>query len=237
MRAEPTQEQVDRIARIARVLPMIAEDGQLGAPESDGVLDALEAANGRPLPPEVRAVYRVVGGGTSLLGGCLNLEPLLDDEFAVATHADQLREWDWSIPDEVVVFGGDGGGQVFGLWVPAGGALRHPVLRLDCGDEDGPIMGVVAQDLPAFLAAEIASQVFPWADDVGEEAQEALGLPPELVGDPDDRIPAEVGAYEAEHYSVDPLLRWASPEVPEVAYDIYRARTTVADVAAIAGRP
>jgi len=235
MRAEPTRSHVDRLERIAAVLPLIADDDEIGAPESDESLDALEAALGRSLPPEVRAAYGVLGGGTSLAGGSLVLEAFFAGEAPVATHTDDLREWEWKIPIDVVVFGGDGGGQVFGLWLPTSATRRHPVLRLECGDDDGPDMGIVAQDLPAFLAAEIAS--VPWEDDVADVVRRTLGLPEPLVEALGRGIDEDVASPDAERQTIDPVLRWASPEVPEVAYDIYASRTTAEDVARIADRP
>jgi cell wall assembly regulator SMI1 len=62
------------------------------------------------LPDSFRALYSVYNGGTF---GSFNryLEPLLpakEGELSVATSSRLLRSWDWSIPDELVMFGGDG---------------------------------------------------------------------------------------------------------------------------------
>ncbi|MDO9395388.1 MAG: hypothetical protein Q7T71_02440, partial [Herbiconiux sp.] len=59
----------------------------------------------------------------------------------------------------------------------------------------------------------------------------------ELVGDPEERLPAGVLSPESEKATLDPVLRWASPDVPEVAYDIYESGRNTADVAFIADRP
>lgn len=230
-----TPAQTDRLERIASCLDVLGGP-ELGPPETDEALDALEAALGRALPPEVRAVYRLVGRDASpVISANLDMAPLLDGEAAVATHTEELRGWGWVIPQEVVVFAGDGGGRVYGLWLPEEGARRHPILLLDTGDDDGPDMGIVAQDLPAFTATELILTGGMWTAERDGRIQELLGLPDELRGDPDDRLPAGEVPADADSVVTDPILRWASPDVPEVAYDIYRG-TTVADVHRIADR-
>jgi hypothetical protein len=125
-----TPAQTDRLERIARAWELLGGD-ELGLPETDETLDALEASLGRRLPPEVRAVYRTIGHPEiDTMSSNLFLAPLLHGDDAVATCAEQLRGWDWEIPEEIVVIGGDGGGCVYGLWLPDEGPMRHPVLLL-----------------------------------------------------------------------------------------------------------
>lgn len=148
VRAELTPAQTDRLERIARAWQVLGGD-ELGLPETDETLDALEASLGRRLPPEVRAVYRTIGHPEiDTMSSNLFLAPLLHGDDAVATCADQLRGWDWEIPEEVVVIGGDGGGRVYGLWLPPESSKRHPVLLLDTGDDDGPDMGSSRRTCP-----------------------------------------------------------------------------------------
>jgi hypothetical protein len=233
-----TPAQADRIERIARAIEVLGgSDG--GPPETDASLDALEAGLGRRLPPEVRAIYGLFAAGSELAGGDgTSFEPLLDGDLAVVRYADQLRVWGWAIPEDVVAFASDDGGRVYGLWLPADGrAVRHPVVCIDPGSsDDRPTMGVVAQDLPALVATRLALLQFEHAAGLTVELQTVLGVPVALRGDPDDRIPPGVAGSEADALAYDPILRWASPDVPEVAYDIYRG-TTVADVRRIADRP
>lgn len=75
-----------------------------------------------------------------------------------------------------------------------------------------------------------------WTAERDGAVQEILGLPQDLRGDPDNRHAAEEPNSDADGDIVDLVLRWASPDIPEVTADIYRG-TTVADVRRIASRP
>jgi hypothetical protein len=39
-----------------------------------------------------------------------------DEALTLATASDLLRSWDWPVPDEMLIFGGNGQGDSFGLW-------------------------------------------------------------------------------------------------------------------------
>jgi hypothetical protein len=97
-------------------------------------------------------------------------------------------------------------------------------------------MGIVAQDLPALVVTWMAVTGGMWTAERDGAVQEILGLPEDLRGDSDDWHPAEGLSGDADSDIVDTVLRWASPDMPEVAADIYRG-TTVADVHRIANRP
>src|SRR3954452_21400058 len=81
----------------------------------------------RHLPSSFKQLYGAHGGG-SFLHGNLMLEPLLPvgGGSAVTTGADRLRASEWPIPHGLVVIGGDGADDHFGLWL-TGDAEARPV--------------------------------------------------------------------------------------------------------------
>lgn len=192
-----------------------------GPPASVGDLDAAEQAIARPLPQAFRDLYLQHDGG-SWLGGDLVLLPLLrGDDLSVTRASSAHRGWEWPVPEEVVIFGNDGGGEPFGVWLP-GDAARPVVVRIGQIFEPG-CMGVVGEDLNAFLRAYTGYYLQPYdeEDDVGP-ARDALGLPERLRSDdPDDELFASI-------------FEWASPSLPGSVSDPYEARLTADDVRRIA---
>ena len=122
-----------------------------GPPGSPGDLESVEEAVRRRLPEALRQLYLRHDGG-SWLGGDLALLPLLSGgDLSVARASAAHRGWGWPVPDEVVIFGSDGGGDPLGLWLPAA-AARPVVVKIGAIFEPGG-MGVVGEDLNAFLRA------------------------------------------------------------------------------------
>ena len=190
-------------------------------PASVSDLDSAEQAIARPLPQALRDLYLQHDGG-SWLGGDLVLLPLLSGgDVSVASGSSTHRGWDWPVPDEVVIFGNDGGGEPFGLWLPDA-AARPVVVRIGQIFEPG-CMGVVGEDLNAFLRAWTAYYLL--LPDDGDElgpALDALGLPELLRSDdPDDETFAQI-------------IEWASPSLDASVNDPYEARLTTEDVRRIA---
>ena len=74
-------------------------------PASAGDLEAVEQLVGRRLPQAFRELYERHDGG-SWLRNDVQLMPLLSGgELSVARASTTYREWEWPIPDEVVIFG------------------------------------------------------------------------------------------------------------------------------------
>ena len=190
-------------------------------PASVGDLDSAERAIGRRLPGALRDLYLRHDGG-SWLGGDLAVLPLLSGgDHSLARASSALRGWEWPVPEEVVVFGGDGKGSLFGVWLPRS-AARPVVVQVGEIFEPG-CMGVVGEDLNGFLRAWTAYYLQPYdeEDDVGP-ARDALGLPERLRSDdPDDELFASV-------------FEWANPSLPASLSDPYEARLTADDVRRIA---
>jgi hypothetical protein len=189
-----------------------------GAPAAPGALESAEEAIGRRLPDALRELYVRHDGG-SWLGGDLTLAPLLGDELSVARASAPHRGWDWPVPDEVVVFGSDGGGDPFGLWLADG--ARPLVVHIGAIFEPGS-MGIAGEDVNAFLRAWTAYYLLLPDREATTAGLDALGLPDHLRSDdPDEETFAQI-------------MQWASPSIDASLHDPYEALLTADDVRRIA---
>jgi hypothetical protein len=213
------------VIEMARVLDALERSAHTRNPGATGdELAATERALGRTLPDDVRAFYRW-SNGCYMVGGNLNAEPLLPsadepDGLAVATSSARLREQEWPIPDELVVFGGNGAGDLFGVWLPAGGEARPIVVMVGVIFGDERAFAVVGDDLASFMAGWLAFYLLIDDELDVAPALAALGVPDEL--------------RHHDEPDMDALLHWASPLLPPGDPDPYGAGRTAAEVAELA---
>jgi hypothetical protein len=176
----------------------------------------------RPIPEDLRVICAETGG-EDLLGGNLRIYPLEADDpdtLTVANASDRLRSWDWPVPDELVVFGDNGQGDSFGLWVQHDGGARPVVVQIGAVFEDA-CMAVVAQDLECFLRAWGAYYGLLLGEPAQvEELITELEIPEEL------RSLDEDGSDD-EFYAV---LAWACPGLPDPRPDPYERGMTAEQV-------
>lgn len=182
---------------------------------SPEMLAEAERVLGFSLPESMRTLYAVHDGGW-YLGGNIVLESLFSHEsegLSVTTSTGQLQEWDWQLPEEMLVIGGDGSDGTYGLWID-GDANREPIVveTIDTGEA----LAVVGDDLASFLVGRSAYYLLLYADYFDpSRALDVLELPDSLRRtDLDD-----------EHY-ID-VRRWANPNLPsfdwELTYDWWSA--------------
>jgi hypothetical protein len=195
------------------------------------VLDEAEALLGRALPDDLRALYEAVGGGGALHGNLTLYPPVAadgdEDDLTLAGAAAAHRAWDWPVPEELVVFGDNGQGDLFGVWLPGGDDDARPLVVEVGGVFEPETLAVVGTDLAAFLtgwSAYYLLLVTPEHDTAA--GLDALGVPDEL------RTP---GA-ELDDDDMAALLAWASPDLPDPAPDPYERGLTAEQVAAHARR-
>jgi hypothetical protein len=148
-----------------RILDAWAATADWHAPYPAAPPDRVTAAEhliGRRLPQAFRELYLVHDGG-SWLNGNMNLLPLDDGQEAgegsVTRAAATFRGWEWPVPDEIVVIGDDGTGDILGLWLPDE-EERPLVVTIGAIFEPG-CMGIAGQDLNAFLRARTAYYLLP----------------------------------------------------------------------------
>jgi hypothetical protein len=190
-----------------------------GAPGSLSDVESVEQAIGRRLPDAIRELYQRWDGG-SWLSDDLALMPLRHgDDLSVARASTAYRAWGWPVPDEVVIFGSDGGGDPFGVWLPTADG-RPVVVRIGAIFEPG-CMGIVGEDVNAFLRAWTACYLLHHRQ-AATAGLDALELPERLRSDDlDDQTFAQI-------------IEWASPTIAGSMSDPYDARSTAEDVRRIA---
>jgi hypothetical protein len=231
-------EDADRLDVLLRAVEILDPDQQLPGGASQEQLDDAERKLGRPLPAQLREWYRTVGGGAVLVDGNLRTYPLVKERYVagpyVATARNALRSHEWFVPEEVVPFGTDAGGDVFGVWSPDGGDAARPLVVLigaGDGDEDVPSCAIVGEDLFAFLQGWLAHYVWAQDEELVDEVQEELGLPLDLQG-----VPEEMARSAGQHLQA--VLRWASPTLDDLTYDPDKGwPLSVTDVREIAEAP
>lgn len=192
-----------------------------GPPASLEDVESAEQTVGRHLPQALRELYQRHDGG-SWLGGDLALMPLFSGgDLSLVRASTAHRKWDWPVPDEVVIFGSDGGGDPLGLWLP-GTAARPVVVKIGAIFEPG-CMGIVGEDLNAFLRAWTAYHLLLPDREAVTAGLNALELPERLrADDPDEETFVRI-------------LEWASPAITASMGDPYEAELTAEDVRRIAG--
>lgn len=197
----------------------------LGEPADDALLARAESELRFPLPQEVRELYSACNG-MSLASGDLVLHPLVGPESeGVTTASTQLREWDWPVPEELLVLGGNGGDEVLGVWVVPD--ARRTLVVMMGSPSDEPDLAVFGTSLAGFLAAWSAFHLplgDPGDDPAIADALAELGAPAPQTR-PDDE----------EHFLR--LLAWASPDLPDPRPDPYGSPVAPADLTRLALQP
>lgn len=185
---------------------------------SDEEIIRAEDSLKRRLPKVLRAIYEM-SNGLSLVGGNLNFEPLEssdDSELTLVSLSSMLQEWNWSVPEELLLFGNDGGDSQFGLWLPEGEAFVDdcPVIEL----VETEVMAFAGTSLCRFLKGRTAFYLLHEA--AAAKSLDALGLPAGLrKEDPDDDDAVRIA-------------QWADPGAPYLLPDPYENGVTADELRA-----
>jgi hypothetical protein len=176
--------------------------------DEDGLL-AAEARLGRDLPTDLRRVYEFSDGFDGFSG---NVQ--IERALKAADFAEDLRDSDWDIPPELLVFGGSGSDEHWALWYPDGASPDDPTPVIEIGEIfDGGGLALLGSSLPRFLRMISG---FHLARRDNPAASDAIGLPQALRRDQD---------------RLAPLVAWADPALPFPEPDPYVQRLTRADIA------
>jgi hypothetical protein len=178
---------------------------ELAAGASEAELAAAEADLGRSLPEAARALYRLTDGA-SLLGVNLRVYPLREEELGLVTASEWLRSVEWTIPEELVVFGDNGSDDSFGLWLPRKRQEDDPAPVIQIA-EGGEGFAVAGTSLVPFLTGWSANYLLLLEAD--RSALSVLGVPQRLW---DAKLDEELFAE---------LVGWADPDLSDPNPDPY----------------
>lgn len=174
-------------------------------------LDETEQLISPPLPEPVRKFYEMSNGAV-LFYGSLTFFPLYEGGLSVKSAGRLHRSAGWHIPDELVVFGDNGAGELYAYWAPD----KKDAVILQIGDIKEPhCLSIVATSFEKFLFLQ--SILLTYAD--GE--QQKIGELP---------IPEDLKKKEYSGDDMADLLLWIDPERPHIPYDPYEARLTLDDI-------
>lgn len=149
----------------------LAEGNRVAPGAEPHELEVFEETVGWHLPAEFRELYSACNGA-DLFGGSLSLAPLFSrDDYSFEDLSEDLRQAEWPVPEELQVFGDNGEGDYFGLWIPAVTTESAPIVEIGQIFEVG-CMGVVGRTLKGFLLHRSA---FFGIDD--PSISDALGVP------------------------------------------------------------
>lgn len=176
----------------------------------------------RRLPRELVALYEL-SDGIQVLDGNLVFNPLGPGGdggiTSVQRGSEELRKAGWQIPPEVVVFGSNGAGELFGVWLPAGGSERPstaPVVEIGAVFGDQRCLALVGTSIGRFLTAWTA--FYSVVVEADGACLDALQAPTRLQNrEPDDRL-------------LRSIFKWADADLPRLMPDPYEHGMTADDV-------
>ena len=185
---------------------MSLEEHLLAAPATPQQIAAAESTLGRRIPLELRRLYEF-SNGAELMHGNL----IVNQIDALSSHGDQLREWGWPIPHELLVFGGNGAGDLFGVWYPpAANADAESAVALVGEVFEPRCLAILGTSLGRFARAW--SAYYLQLTDAPAEALDALQLPEGMRSDELD--------------TTGPFFAWADPALPDTDPDPYERGLT-----------
>ena len=190
------------------------------APATEAEIQAAETKIGVALPKLLREVYQLFNGGWMWDLPWLSLEPT-STYYGVTDGNEKLIEYGWHIPQEIRVFGDNGGGNPFGIWLPACGnpIFDQPIIDVADPGEDG-CMGVAGTNLLSFLRGWSAFRLMLKELDKSKEITflDTLEVPQ----------PLREGEYLPD--DIAPFRKWADPQLPDPSGDAYSQQYTIGDL-------
>jgi hypothetical protein len=173
-------------------------------PAPKQLLSMTVAKVGRNLPHELMDLYGF-SNGMKLFSNNLNLDPLVGagGRPGLVDHSALLKEHEWQVPPELVIFGDTGEETFFGVWCPKRPGGKMPVVEIGAVFDDPKCLAVHGTNFLRFLKARTALYLMKASEDLPTEALEALGVPgPLRTPEPDEAV-------------TKLLYRWADPEIPD----------------------
>ena len=202
------------IADLVEIWRVDTARNTLAAPATDSYLQRAETALGFRLPVEFCDFYRHCNGA-DLLDGNLTVFPLVGDATRLgivdATH--KYRGWNWLIPEELVLFGHNGAGDVFGLWLDRTVAEKPTAPVVEVGEIFEPdCLALAGTSFARFLVGWTAYYTLLCGRN--EAVLDRIGLPEAL------RFAEE----DLDDEAFTAIRRWADPGLANPNASPYRDR-------------
>ena len=158
----------------------------------------------------------------------------------LANANEQFIEYGWHIPKEIRIFAGDGGGGLFGIWLPACGnpIYNHPIIEVGELFEEG-CMGLAGTNLISFLRGWSAYHLMlkesdeSWRVELGEDKDAPNRL--KRLQTALDMVQVPQSLRENFDDYMHPFKKWADPLLLDPHGDSYNQRYTVADLKRLFG--
>ena len=196
----------------------VSDNTFLNAGATDEAVAGLEKTLRGLLPADMRACY-LCTDGADVLGGNIALYPIQGAKFSVRELSQFYRDSEWPVPEDLVIFAGDGCGDPFGIWAPRGGGIRPMIVQVGAIFEPG-CMAVVRTSFSRFLLGR--SVFYLLSDGAPASVLDLL------------RVPRSMRTSNLDNLIYDEVVRWADPELPALSIDPYTARLTEDDVRQLA---
>ncbi len=207
-------DELDRVLEAWRLSPGIH---YLPPPAIETEIALAEKQLGRQLPDDLRRLYEF-SNGMEPMAGNLQFDTLVGGEMDLVGNGDRLRSWQWPIPHDLLVFGGNGSDDLLGLWHPqdASPDWMTPVVMVGAIFEERSF-ALAGTDLVPFLRAW-SGYYLQISEEAPVEALDALGLPKSLrpIDDPK---------------GLAPYFQWADPMLPDHHPDPYARGMTELELA------
>jgi hypothetical protein len=183
------------------------EEHEVGSPTSGPELAVIPAA--------LRPFYQKMNGAALFDGDLIFFAAggSLDEDGTVQ-HASRLaREAEWPIPQEVVLFGRDTGGEVLGVWTGPRDAAKYPSPVVLTGLVFEPAAhALLATSFERYL---LTTTVWHCLDT--EYAKTAFST---------FRVPGSLQARDLDDLDADAWFAWADPALPALPGDPYQEPLT-----------
>ncbi len=219
-RAAGSDEDFDAVFAALR---LSADLHELHPPASERSLREVEASLGRELPSSLKRLYEITDGA-ALFKGNLNIVPAAGPGDARLMDFSQfLRDAEWPIPAEVIMFGDTGGDELLGFWLPADASPAEPVPVVEVGEIfERDCMSLVGTDVALFLKGWCG--YFLALYEAPDAAKTAIGLPRDLWP-------------KSSAGSLARYLAWADPALPISEPDPYKDRLDAEKVRKLVASP
>ncbi len=198
-------------SRFQQFLMQTESEHELGAPAFGTELNSV--------PAPLRAFYKQMNGASLFDGDLLFFAaggP--PDEDGTVQHASRLaREAEWPIPQDVVLFGRDTGGEVLGLWTGPRDAAKFPSPIVLTGLLFQPAAhALLATSFERYLLTTTVWHCF--GTELAETAFAAF------------QVPKALQVEELEDLEADEWFAWADPALPALPGDPYQEPLTGAQI-------